>query len=391
MKKVLCIFLLCMEFFSCQEGRDTKNEIPVLDIDYEVVPDLSKVEEMQKNMQVRFVPLEAKGDESYFKVKSSMVFDNGRMIFVIDQNKDRILLFGQNGKFLDIINRKGEGPEEYISLHDFCITNDLIYVLDINRKIQIYDFNGNFQKTIPLQDGGNQIYVTEDGRIFVGRYFNSETYWLVYDNQGNIVEKLFPTNEKLHKFDIPKGSTKTIGSYDGGIYVSNYLDYNIYLLKDSANVLAKVDFGNLNIPNDFFEGSTDVVEKRFWNLRGKVGSIKAILSIENLLVTDDWIVFLPGELASRGIYYNRKTGFYMTTKYFTEPYKKFLTGYNTPDGYNPETGEFYRLVNAMDLKATIEEMAAKDKDYLEKYPFFKNINPEEIDDNTNEWVMFFKL
>ena len=63
-----------------------------------------------------------------------MVFDNGRMIFVIDQNKDRILLFGQNGKFLDIINRKGEGPEEYISLHDFCITNDLIYVLDINRK-----------------------------------------------------------------------------------------------------------------------------------------------------------------------------------------------------------------------------------------------------------------
>ena len=44
---------------------------------------------------------------------------------------------------------------------------------------------------------------------------------------------------------------------------------------------------------------------------------------QTLFVTDVWIVFQPGELANRGIYYNRKTVFWMTTKYFTEPYKTF--------------------------------------------------------------------
>lgn len=153
-----------------------------------------------------------------------------------------------------------------------------------------------------------------------------------------------------------------------------------------------MDFGHMNIPDDFYEGSPEVVEKRFNDLRGSVkNGIKAVLSIEYLLVTDDWIVFQPGELANRGIYYNRKTGFWMTTKYFTEPYKTFLTGNKLPDGYNPETGEFYRLVSAMDLKEVIENISASDKDYLDKYPCFKGIDPQKIDDNTNDFVMFFKL
>lgn len=383
------LIIICTVLFSCQ--KEIKHEIPVLKVNYESAPEPSKVEDMQKHMQVRFQPLETQ-DSAYFRLKSSVVRTYKDKIFVNDMRADVVLVFDEAGRFLNRINHRGEGPEEYVSILEFMPCNDRLYVLDMRKQVQVYDFKGEYLKTIPLKKGGSQFYVTPDEHLYLSGRFNREYFWTVQDNQGNIIQEYFPVNEKLRKFEIPMPTYRTIGFYDGGVYLTNFLDYNIYQLKDTISVLARMDFGHMNIPDDFYEGSPEVVEKRFNDLRGSVkNGIKAVLSIEYLLVTDDWIVFQPGELANRGIYYNRKTGFWMTTKYFTEPYKTFLTGNKLPDGYNPETGEFYRLVSAMDLKEVIENISASDKDYLEKYPCFKGIDPQKIDDNTNEFVMFFKL
>lgn len=384
------LILICTVFFSCQKEKE--QEISILKVDYEGTPDLAKVEDMQNYMQIRFQPLETQ-DSAYFRLKSSVVKTYKDKIFVNDMRADVVLVFDETGRFLNRINHKGEGPEEYVSILEFMPCNDRLYILDIRKRVQVYDFKGEYMKTIPLKKGGSQFYVTPDEQLYISGRFNREYFWTVQDNQGNIIQEYFPVNEKLRKFEIPMPTSGTIGFYDGGVYLTNFLDYNIYQLKkDEISVLARMDFGNMNIPDDFYEGSVEVVEKRFNDLRGSVKKgIKAVLSIEYLFVTDDWIVFLPGELAVRGIYYNRKTGFWMTTKYFTEPYRTFLTGNNLPDGYNPETGEFYRLVSAMDLKEVIENISASDKDYLEKYPCFKGIDFKKIDDNTNDFVMFFKL
>lgn len=387
----LLLIMCCLGLFSCQNMKEEKTEVPVLSVDYDVRPDPAKVEEMQRNMQIRFVPLETT-DESLFNGQGSSLVTYGNRIFVRDHDQDCIIVFDDKGNYLNRICRKGEGPEEYVAMLGVVVNNNLVYVLDMRGKVQVYDFEGNYVKGIPLKYGGRQLYVTENEEIYIGRSFEKETQWLVYDNQGNLLKELFPSNEKLRRFQVPKCSFYTIGAYDGGIYLSNYLDYNIYLLKDTVSVLATLDFGNLNIPADFFDGTTEYIEERFWDLRGSVKEgIKAVLSLECLLVTDDWLIFIPGELAVRGVYYNRKTDFYMTTKYFTEPYKTFLGGYDTPDGYNATTGEFYRLVKVDKLKEIIQKMA-QDKDYLEKYPFFKGIDPEKInEEEDNDWVMYFKL
>lgn len=390
-KSLLLAVVFCMGMLSCQQTKKEKQEIPVLSVDYNVHPDPAKVEEMQQSMQIRFVPLETT-DESLFRGRSSRLSKYGNHIFVADYTQECILVYDGKGNYQNRISRKGEGPEEYVSIMEMAVNNNLVYVLDIRGKVQVYDFEGNYIKGVPLKHGGSQLYVTEKEEIYIGRSFKNKTQWLVYDNQGTILHEYFPPNDKLANFEVPKTSVNTVGAYNGGIYIANYLDYNIYWLKDTISVLATLDFGNFNLPADFFDGSSENIEQRFWDLRGSVKEgIKAIFSMEDLIVTDDWFIFLPGELAVRGVYYNRKTDFYMTTKYFTEPYQTFLGGYNTPDGYDATTGEFYRLVDVGKLKEIIQKMA-QDKDYLEKYPFFKGIDPEKInEEEDNDWAMFFKL
>lgn len=81
----------------------------------------------------------------------------------------------------------------------------------------------------------------------------------------------------------------------------------------------------------------------------------------------------------------------MLNKDFCEPYKTLLGGYDAPLGYNEETGEFYLFVSMPKLKEAIEKLAASDVNYQDKYPFLKGIDPEKIDEEANDWILFFKI
>ena len=80
----------------------------------------------------------------------------------------------------------------------------------------------------------------------------------------------------------------------------------------------------------------------------------------------------------------------MLSKKMEKPYDLFFGGYNTPDGYNASTGEFYDLVNSMDLKGVIQDLK-EEPDYLNKYPFFRNVDLLKIDENSNDCIVFYKL
>lgn len=142
------LIIICTVLFSCQ--KEIKHEIPVLKVNYEGAPEPSKVEDMQNHMQVRFQPLETQ-DSAYFRLKSSVVRTYKDKIFVNDMRADVVLVFDEAGRFLNRINHKGEGPEEYVSILEFMPCNDRLYVLDMRKQVQVYDFKGEYLKTIPLK------------------------------------------------------------------------------------------------------------------------------------------------------------------------------------------------------------------------------------------------
>lgn len=371
-------------FISCTENEEeTKKTVYHIDLKQKSEP--SEVEMFLSKIQIRLLPLETK-EFMCFDGEASKVYIDDKSIFIVDASQNSIFRFNNEGTFIKHISRRGQGPEEYNTLFNIALSKGLIYGLD-RKKIQIYDYVGNYIKTIPLKHEGRQIWVKEDGTVFIAGNYIQPYQIVVYKTDGTVLE-FSPSNKELLKLSVSQSTHYSIGEYNSCVYLTNYFDRNIYQLKDSVSILATLDFGGMNISDGFFAGTAEEIEARFSDYRK---NDKAVFKIDHLTITDKWLIFTPSLFEPSVVYYNRQSNKYIVNKDFEEPYNLFFGKYNAPDGYIEETKEFYRLVNAMEFKEMIEELAKQDLDYLSLYPFLKNVDVSKIDDNTNDWIIFFKL
>lgn len=386
--QLLAIILIVL-FVSCNVEK--KNSTPqIFHIDLDKGSDPEQIEEFLSNMEIHLLPMETT-ESSYFAGSSSHLHITDDYLFVADNMQNIILRYDRQGKYINTINRKGQGGEEYTAFLSLSIVNPLLYIGDW-KKIQVYDYEGNYVKTIPMEHERPQLHIKPDGTILVARDFHYPTQLLVCNQKGQTIAEYFPTPEIVRTFTVPKVNYYSMGDYDGGCYITNYLDNTVYLVKDTVHVLATMDFGPKNIPSDFFDGTTEEVERKFWELRGAPDkATKNILDIDNVIVTDDWITFIPMSFEPTVVYCNRKKNTVIVNKGLKEPYHTLLGGYQAPNDFDEKEGKFYRLVSNMDLKEMIETLAAEDKDYLTKYPFLQGINPKEMKENDNDWVLSFKM
>lgn len=380
----LCTFML----MSCSTKNETNkaNAIPVYTINVNQSTNPEILDKFLSDMQIRLLPLETR-DSMYFNGEEAVVHVADGQLFIHDVAQDMIFRFDKDGKFINRIARKGQGPEEYTFLSGITVANQTIYGLNRN-KIQCYDYEGNYLKTIPLKYDAWQIAVRNDGTIFTATNYIQPYQFTVYSPDGTISD-FMPSNPELLKLEVSQSTYHSLKQDKGVAYFTNYFDRNIYQFKDdSVSVMATLDFGSMNIPADFFQGEDDEIGSRFREYREKD---KAIMKVDHLTISDDWLIFTPAQFDAYAVYYNRKNHATILNKDLEEPYNLLFGGYKTPDGYNPETGEFYRLVGSMDLKEVVEEIAENNPDYLDKYPFLKGIDFGQVDENSNDWVVFYKL
>jgi hypothetical protein len=98
---------------------------------------------------IRYVPLETSDDCLIGNVSKTLIKNN--KIYVADFHMaSAIFVFDMNGKFLFKIARKGQGPGEYISFHDFDVnSNGEIFIFDQHRKkFLVYNDTGKYQHEI---------------------------------------------------------------------------------------------------------------------------------------------------------------------------------------------------------------------------------------------------
>jgi len=84
-------------------------------------------------------------DENYmFYLPNDVAKDDQGNIYVLDMGNYRIQKFDENGKYLAIIGKKGEGPGELMRPWSICIDSEsTIYVPDTqNDRIQMFSTNG---------------------------------------------------------------------------------------------------------------------------------------------------------------------------------------------------------------------------------------------------------
>ncbi|MCD4818793.1 MAG: 6-bladed beta-propeller [Candidatus Cloacimonetes bacterium] len=183
MKKTILIAILLVFLLSCSSKKEyfTKEikdgityihnfKLPLSDIDLE--PEL-------------IIGNEEKDTEIFSQI-SDIKEDNNRNIYIVDRKNNEIKVFSNEGKFVRIIGRKGEGPAEFNEPESIGFLNDKIFVSDTeNRRFQLFDMKGNFIRTQKLEDDiPERFEISSDNQIhnksIVFRFGNNQPENLLF-------------------------------------------------------------------------------------------------------------------------------------------------------------------------------------------------------------------
>ena len=126
--KNLILIVASLFFFACSSDKESEKKDHrhfAVNIKGGSDPDLLK--NVMDNMESRLIQLET-NDSLLFNGKASYLYVTSDYLFVADLKQKIILRYDKQGKFINKINRKGQGPEEYITLANIYFNDNAIYV-----------------------------------------------------------------------------------------------------------------------------------------------------------------------------------------------------------------------------------------------------------------------
>lgn len=165
MKLTILISILISTFLvSCSNSKShSKNGEPASPyknmVDHVNLPE-TKVDELCKASAIAdtviYVPLETNAQSLFGNIW--LLAMNDSVIVVSDRSK--ILAFQRNGKFIGRIGKQGKGPGEFLSITNFLLKSDTLFITSTGKKgITKYTIDGKYLEFIKL---GSQIRQFEE-------------------------------------------------------------------------------------------------------------------------------------------------------------------------------------------------------------------------------------
>lgn len=204
MKKTsIFVMFLALGLFACSDSKPGDSEFLTVDVTAYYPP---KDIVLQDFMDVEYVPLET-SDE--FLVKGNCA-DVGKNILVVTNVREGdILLFDRaTGKGIKKINRQGKGPEEYILPFNVYLNkeeDELIVNDGPTSKIQVYDLEGNYKKTISYKPGAlvSGLHDYDTGNFLVqdiyamGNESSTSSFFLMSKQNGSRKDIIVPYEKRI--------------------------------------------------------------------------------------------------------------------------------------------------------------------------------------------------
>jgi hypothetical protein len=136
-------------------------------------------------------------DESVLSDELQVCY-TGKYIFVSDMKTATFFRFNAEGKYLNKIGRKGQGPGEYTNALFFrADTNaEIIYIIDsYSKRLLSYTFDSRFIESIPVQTPTYMIDIADENFIYYDINYNRSGYELyLSDRKGKVLNR---TNSHL--------------------------------------------------------------------------------------------------------------------------------------------------------------------------------------------------
>ena len=189
------------------------------------------------------------GDDNYlfYDPRNIFVDDQGN-VSILERGNCRIQKFDKNGKYLQTIGKKGQGPGELERPNSlFLDKNNNIYVSD-RMKIHFFNSEGGFVKTISLSEQVNDFCVSSEGDIFGLTTTTAErerTKLVVKMNpEGKILENIARFAEVSH---VTRKSGNVVSrfsithSYNPSLYFVFSNDYQIFYADSSEYSFSRIN------------------------------------------------------------------------------------------------------------------------------------------------------
>jgi len=160
----LVIIVVSCSFNSPKSAETTANRVV---LKTPVFIDLHQKSESKLNVSefadtVMYIPLETNSKLFLKRIKQIQITD--KYIFIND--RDQLLIFSKEGKFIRQIGKKGKGPGEHLLIFGFVVVQDTVYISSSgNRSLLKYNVNGNFLEGLPTLSQLPRFNVTPDNRI----------------------------------------------------------------------------------------------------------------------------------------------------------------------------------------------------------------------------------
>lgn len=184
--KFISLLIIIYILSACNE-KDKKSNLGDKVIDPTVEsPKTSTLSQLIGNY--RLIQLETK-DECLINRETKVIKHKGK--FYISSGKE-ILIFNNDGSYINKLSKRGNGPEDYLRLEDFNIYNingnDEIWISDV-QNIKKYNATNFELKDLFKTEGENvKRFERIDNDLILTRT-SGEYMFILFNNQGNIIQK----------------------------------------------------------------------------------------------------------------------------------------------------------------------------------------------------------
>ncbi len=277
MNKLVLLLLVAVFFSFC--GKSQTSRIPVEHSDMKeiVLTNENTIYLQDWVRDVEIIPLETSDKALVGNISGIIVTDNHIIVYDIFQTKS-VFIFGRDGKHRATINRRGRGPQEYVSLEHVAMLpdNKTIAINDnMGQKVLHFTLDGRFISSTPSRFRFFTMEYLTENKLVCAAYGISETdpglqeyenrTDLLYftDNTFEITGSTLPKRYKEGRFQI----TPNLHKFEDQVYVHRPLGDTIYrATPDRLKAIYRIEMkkidGESNLRSDITAEDFDLLSSQ---------------------------------------------------------------------------------------------------------------------------------
>ncbi|MCH7411815.1 6-bladed beta-propeller, partial [Belliella sp. DSM 111904] len=230
-----------------------------------------------------------------------MIHHNGH-VYISDRLTESVFIFTDEGEFINAIQSKGEGPEEYGEINDFNVdprTGNVLIHSHMSQKILTYAISGEYLSSMknklfissffPISDSSMALYNSRmsNGHIFENTFPVQPRFFIANESEEIEKQDLETTyREHLLSYPIPRAGFYQIGDSLRLMESINSVVYGVDLEEGSVFPRFAFEFTNANPPR-IYDMDADELSIFLEDYKNKKVGGWAFLS--NVSETEDFI------------------------------------------------------------------------------------------------------